>query len=333
MSTWNKVLLGLIIVASLGFLYLAMVALATHRYWRESAEKHEERIEALAAETEKLHEKGLPDGRGGLKELELGLNKYSIGRGRVWYGCSPQKADAQSGAAAVAVDRPDPHGITEKMILYVFEETGVKEGGRFLGEFKVTQVAPKQVALEPSMRMLPGEVQRIAQSRGPWTLRERLPADKRDMFAGYTPEQLAKLLPNEKAVDEYAKAAKGELERVLRDYRQLLKTFDRQRTELIERDQRAQRHLAMVQSSLADTQKLIQEQQSELTVLTANLDEMKRQRDAAVAHLDRLKKELAERTERIEALLAKNREVAAQIAQLQGEAARRVNEQTAIAQH
>ncbi len=34
MSIWNKVLLGVIIVASLGMFYMAMRTLQTHAYWR-----------------------------------------------------------------------------------------------------------------------------------------------------------------------------------------------------------------------------------------------------------------------------------------------------------
>lgn len=41
MSIWNKVLVGLILVASLGFFYLALRTLKTHQYWRNLASGYE----------------------------------------------------------------------------------------------------------------------------------------------------------------------------------------------------------------------------------------------------------------------------------------------------
>ena len=126
MSVWNKVLVGLVFVASLGFFYLAMRTLKTHQYWRELAQRAEARIDTLKEENQ-----GLRDGTGegenyepGTERLRLDLHKMLIDRGRVWYNCEPEP-NPETGQVAVTTDLPDPHGIGDKTVLYVFEEADV----------------------------------------------------------------------------------------------------------------------------------------------------------------------------------------------------------------
>ena len=45
MSIWNKILIGLIIVALLPFFYMAARTLKTHQHWREKAQAFEEQID------------------------------------------------------------------------------------------------------------------------------------------------------------------------------------------------------------------------------------------------------------------------------------------------
>ena len=44
MSIWNKVLIGLILLASIGFFILGARALKTHQYWREQALQLEQEL-------------------------------------------------------------------------------------------------------------------------------------------------------------------------------------------------------------------------------------------------------------------------------------------------
>ena len=56
----------------------------------------------------------------------------------------------------VTIDQPAPHGITEKAVLYAFEEADVqKEKGQYLGEFKVSAVDEKnkKVTLVPTAKL------------------------------------------------------------------------------------------------------------------------------------------------------------------------------------
>ncbi len=67
MGIWNKVLVGLIGVASLVLFYLAARTMKTHQYWRELAAKYEQRIEQLERANQALVEgtgRAAPGNRG-----------------------------------------------------------------------------------------------------------------------------------------------------------------------------------------------------------------------------------------------------------------------------
>lgn len=199
MSIWNKILVGFIFVASVAFFYMAARTLKTHQYWRDLARRHEKKIAAVEKDN-----RVLTDGEGegdqatpGIKQLRAQLHHMLINRGRVWYNCSPGQVNPQTGQVAVTTDQPDPHGIADKTVLYVFGEADVAQQGSYLGEFKVTGVDAKQVVLEPSMKMKPGsrQLQRLVAGKGPWSLYEIMPIDSRDTFASMDEKQLEQLLP------------------------------------------------------------------------------------------------------------------------------------------
>jgi hypothetical protein len=204
MSTWNKVLIGLIIVASLAFLILGARALKTHQFWREQAAQLEESLTAELETYEKLREQ--------VRQLKLQLYEQVVDRGRVWYGCRPQaNADTpKTGAVVVGVEFPDPHQITPNSVLFVFDELPIENGGRYLGQFAVAGVdqANPSVALQPSSRMTQQELQRLAQSaarqNASWALYEIMPIDNHYSLSldELTEEELKALLP-EQIVDEY----------------------------------------------------------------------------------------------------------------------------------
>jgi len=139
MSIWNKVLIGLILVASLGFFYMALRTLRTHQHWREKAQQHEKRIKQFQKDNRQLVE-GTGEGKQyepGIERLRLDLQKMLVGRGRVWRDCKPQPGPQTIKTGQVAVT-PDVRGIGEKTVLYLFEQTAADQGGTYLGKFKVT---------------------------------------------------------------------------------------------------------------------------------------------------------------------------------------------------
>ena len=329
MSIWNKVLIGLIIVASLGLFYVSLRALQTHRYWRTAANKHEAKLAQLPKEIERL-KYGEAEGEECVQSLRIALYKELIDRGRVWYNCAPQQVAAATGEVRVKISKPSPHGIIPNMVLLVFEEKGPKAQGRYLGEFKVKEVGDNLVGMEPSMAMIATELQLLAQSKGPWTLCELTPKDSHDVFAGLSPDELKAILPAN-TVQEYLDDGKDGKKRQLRDYRVLLKSFDRQRAVLIEKVETAKRHKDYVEAALADAKRQVQFRQDELASLRTELAEMTRQHDATLAHQKGLEKELADRKARIALLIAESRAVADEIAQAQAEAVRRVDQRNAVA--
>ena len=194
MSIWNKVLIGLIFVASLGFFYMAMRTLQTHKNWRGKAQAQEKRIKELQQQNRQLVE-GIGEGeeyKPGIDRIELDLRKLLVGRGRVWKDCDPQPGPQtkQTGQVTVAADL---RGIGEKTVLYVFDETAIQQGGRYLGEFKVVKVDEPngRLDVQPSLKMSLDELQRLAASaagEARWTMYEIMPADGHEVFA-----ELAKL--------------------------------------------------------------------------------------------------------------------------------------------
>lgn len=326
MSIWNKILVGLIIVASLGLLYAGMQALATHQYWRESAQKHEAKIDALANEIEQL-KYGEVEG-GNLGQRRVALFAWLAGRGRVWYNCVPQQViNPETAEVRVAPDQDGAHGVSENMTVFVFEAGTEESPGRFLGQFHVKSVADKQIAIEPSLPLTPEELAYLLQSKGPWTLRELLPGDRRDLFAELDEEALRKLLPKE-TVEQYLA---DDPPRSLRDYSILLKSLERRRVILKAQKEDAQRHKQHVETSLADAKRQVEFREVERAALKTELADMVRQRDTALAHQNTLEKELADRRVKIAQLLDQTRAVADEIARDQFRALEQIDGRGAVA--
>ena len=66
----------------------------------------------------------------------------------------------------------------------------------------MTEAAGLQAKLVTVNELDDHEKQRLANSRGPWSMYETMPVDQLELFAGLSEEQLEKLLP-EASVEEY----------------------------------------------------------------------------------------------------------------------------------
>ena len=88
-------------------------------------------------------------------------------------------------------------------------------------------------------------------SKGPWMIRELMPVDSHEIFAGKSEEELRAMLP-EQVVDNYLNDGKEGFARNLRDYRTLLKWHDQRRTKQIEAEEAGVRYNKHLDASLAD---------------------------------------------------------------------------------
>jgi hypothetical protein len=120
------------------------------------------------------------------------LDAALFGRGKAWMNCSPQ-FDAATGTVLVRFDQP--HHIDDKIILNAFQGLDNPGSGRYMGEFKVSGVEGNNVMLTPTYT--PGAARRalLQQAHAPWSLYEVLPADKNELFAGMSEEDIREMLP------------------------------------------------------------------------------------------------------------------------------------------
>lgn len=303
MSMWNKVLLGLIGVASLLLFYMAVRTLKTHQSWRELARKYEQAIDRVQRENKSLAggvEKSGAPMQPGIRQLRLELNTFLMDRGRAWFNCDAKvKVNPEEGSAEVAVttDQPAPNGITDNTVVYAFEEADVqKNKGRYLGEFKVTKVDGKQSLLAPTSRLTPREAERLAAAQRPWTLYELMPRDNQTQPP--------------------------------RDYKVLLDAERMRQTRLANRIAESTVDNKLVADAVAQGKQ--QEEAVNRDVAAAKEDAKKfgAEREAVAKYRQSLQQELDATNADIVRLIKENQEKAQRMAKLQWEATRRIDQRT-----
>ncbi len=357
MSIWNKVFLGLIAVAGLVFFYTAARTLKTHQHWREKAIRFQQRL----ADTDKQLSELVAWNRATYNEIIKLVND----RGRVWYDCKPERADPQSREIAVKVEAPDPHGITNTLVLHVFEDEDVREGGRYLGQFQVQQINGPTVVLRATRLATANSWQRAAAGAGRsvWVLYEKMPFDSHEFFAQLTDEEKKNILPAETAA-EYIKhgqeatweqleaeklsgmivdqsgvpliddrgqpitGAKGTYWRNLRDYQDLFYQFDIQRTLLADRLASVNTDAQMAAFAAANAKQDVVFYDQTINALKTESAKVGAERSALAEHFKRLSDTAAAISAGIDYLLAENKKMAAAIAAIQIRAARIIEEQT-----
>jgi uncharacterized membrane-anchored protein YhcB (DUF1043 family) len=355
MNIWNKALVGCIIATSLGLFYTAMRTLKTHQNWRAQARTLEKSIKDLDARNVETQAK--------LADTQLSLKKLVNDRGRVWRNCGPDQADAQSGKVPVTIDQAEPHGIDNKLVLYVFEEADVDKGGQYVGEFTVDAVADKQVTLKPSRDLTPREFQRLGQStqgKKPWVLYEKMPFDNHDALADLSEAEKKAVLPAEtlnqyvkdgqqatwEQIDEWKvqgtlvddkgkpmvdedgkkKAGKGTYVRQLRDYKTLFDWYGGDRTRLADLLASTERDTKLMEDAVADAQRDVEFQKKEIGVLKEELTAHQAELAAIRAHFQAVRQKVAKIAADLNQLMQSNRTKAAELARLQSQATRLIDE-------
>lgn len=346
MYIWNKVLVGLIFVATIPFVLFAAQALKTHAYWRSNYNAHEERIATLTKQNEELAEG--TDSDAGVRSLKLELHKLMMDRGRIWFNCVKQQVDPQTGAMRLQTSSPKPNGIVTKTVLYAFDETPIEQGGGFLGEFQVSAVAEDLLTLIPAHKFSPQQIQRIQSSKGTVSLYDILPFDNHEMLAGLTDDQLKAMLSraNPESVREYLKDGKpaeaddpqnveiegvvvrqrrdeaGNYLRQLNDYQILLQSHHAQRSLLTALREAAVRDKQYIETALADAKNQVQFRENEKAKLQAEKAELEHELEVVAAHQKELQEQLAQVKQDIQDTLAANEKTAGELAQVQKDSAR-----------
>ncbi|MEN1679542.1 MAG: hypothetical protein AAGJ46_08105 [Planctomycetota bacterium] len=293
----------------------------------------------------------------GLVDLRhlVGLENRALGR--VWRNVQPAGAvDQQTGQVVVAIEAPQPPGISQDAILYVFEQGPANsatppQGRQYLGEFRAVSVADQQVTLEPVLEFDRYEADRLSNSRGPWSLYETMPTDRDEIFDRYTDEQLRQLLPAA-TVEEYLRDGTpwtvddGEwtkqglkdqvtrqvigpdewtdetvfvYQRRLRDYAFLFNDFAKEYTELRARQAALVEDATKLKATLARAKQIAQSKQTEQAALKFDLDGVQRELSAIESHTAAVRQQLAAGERLLQRLLASNARMADRLRQRQQE--------------
>ena len=198
----QMILVGLILISSVAFFYMAARTLKMRQNWEENRKEFLEKLAAV--EDGKMQGTQVVDA--GIKQLKeqkkqwvLAANLAQFLRGRVWNEAVSVKQVSPFGVITVSVEQPSPSGIEAKMVLFVFEHKDREKGGKYLGQFTVTAVRDKQVELTPIPALVDDNTQLnvITASRGPWDLYEIMPVDSHELFASLDKETLKTLLPGD----------------------------------------------------------------------------------------------------------------------------------------
>jgi cell division protein FtsL len=342
MSTWNKVLVGLIIVTSLVYFYFGALALKTHQAWQECYEGHEAALEKIAQQ-----ENELINGPEGLRALKVEVNKFTVDRGRVWPGAKPLQFNPATGEASVVVTLPPPPPSAVNLQLFAFEEpTQGKPHGDYLGEFTLKAVGGQlnqQWQLQPARALADDQKARIQQSRGTWSLCELMPRAVPGYFelaeGGQPRAEAAPAAPPAK-VEQSAPSgtapaaepsprdtAKPKLE-YLADYEGLFTEFYRLRAVLTDAIASEQTDLAAMENSLTQAQQRIDQLNKEVADLKVELAKAETARDTVAAHRQAVENKVAELQSAIAQTQKANQAAVAEIARIQLEATRRIDERT-----
>lgn len=339
MSLTNKILIGFILVLGLVFFYTAARTLQTHSAWRSAVNDLEKRLEAADTQREQLLH-GSPS-TPGIQQRRNELDHVTLGRGHVWYNAVPGQIDPANGVVTLTIESQAPHQLTQNTLVYVFGDR--EKGGGYLGEFRATAVADKQVTLKPANRFAPSELDRLQKSPGPWTLYDTMLADNHEAFAGLDDEQ-RKTLPPEVNTDEYRKDGQpadpndpqdrvvdGKYVRQLRDYLAAFHEFYRLRTIHLDWIAAQQKDKDYMTAGLERANQTIQLRAKQIDETKQQLARLTEERNAVVAHREKLADQLADVRKSIGELSEQNAQLASRLARWQSNALSRANQRTAAA--
>jgi len=250
----HTLILAFLVFAAAGTQFvMAVYALKTHKSWQEiiygvrkpDREKRSNGlVKDIEIETRKNEILAHGDWTGGVLTTE-GIDQkkqrllaLSVDRGGCWKQCIPAP-QGDDGRVNVRVPNPEGRQLRANMLVYAFEDTPVADGGKYVGEFRITGVTVADeddaaeegeggsfttIQLVPSLPLDPTinkeEIERITQSvtrlegqgedaeQGHWTIYDRMPADAHYLFSAQAlekdGEELSSWVP-ESVLEEYKK--------------------------------------------------------------------------------------------------------------------------------
>jgi hypothetical protein len=363
----HTTLVVLVFLAAAGFFILASETLRINAVLRKQANRLESQLAQVTTEVDALQhgtrnaqvinalaaeEVAIPEDAEeipSISDLDHRLHLLTRLRGSVWRKVMPAGFDPQTGAVTVTVESPQPSGIAPDTILYAFEEgppghPDPASGAQYLGEFRVKEAAGQQASLVPVNLLDQAEQQRLAASRGPWSLYETMPIDQNEIFAGLSEDKLRELLPAE-SVEEYirqgtpagpdddewhvvgideegnavgpddmSKAAKKIYQRRLRDYSVEFSELNRRRVALLANMEAVAADNEKLKAALASAEQLGAFRDDEIRKLTFDLAGVKKEREIIEKHLATVQQQLANARRLLDQAIAENRRLADELA-------------------
>jgi hypothetical protein len=363
MNVWTKVLLGLLFVAAIGFFHAAIRTVKTFQYWSGESSSFERQLTTVRAEIASLrnadHARPMDDKTFGVQQLRFDLGRLLANRGRIWSNCTRKNNVAldSRGRTEVTVSCDDSSVTSDKrfdkLLLYAFEDGDDPSSVKYLSEFTVKAVGQNGIVLVSTTQLTPLERKHIQESRTPWVLYELMPTDQHDLFASSPddwrkmPDDLRKKffpdpdpgmskadqekwketkwwLPEEYALDGQEIQGK-KFERELRDYLQVIRDCETERTLFDDRIASLERDENYLKAAKDDSEKQLAFVQRDRAQAIADRDREIKQRDATAAHYATLQHMLDANGAAVAQALYNNAEAARRIAEIQKDAADQID--------
>lgn len=325
---YQVVLVVFVFLGSVAFFYLAARTLATHNAWRTVVNRETAELQRLEEETRVLREGGPVDQDGvanpkGVEQLNRDLQTLTLDRGGALFDV--QLDEVKDGTVQLTLGSPD-HGLVPGTVVFAFSQKPLSEGGRYLGEFKVTSVGEGEeatkVQLTTNLPLSEPQSQRLAAAAGPLALYMMMPIDDAKLFASMDDDTRQSLLPAD-SVSDYAKA-----DRALHDYEQMFHENYVQQSILKDTIETLKGNIARTEGATSESEKEAGYRQTEKTNLTADLEKFEHEKKVIADYHDSLARMYQQVHDSLKATYLANRRMANQLTTSQTKAAREIDRRT-----
>ncbi len=326
-KTWQIYQVVLVVFVFLGavvFFNMAALTLATHRAWRTAVIQRETELAAVTKQTQEILGNGAVDSAGqppkGIRQLKQEVQKLAMDRGGVLYDVAV--GGVKNGVVDLTLKSPE-HGLVPNAVLFAFDEAKFEAGGRYQGEFKVVAVGEGEkantVQVAPNLPLTETQSQRLAASKGPWTLYTTMPIDDVAVFANLDDKTKSALLPPA-SLSEYAAP-----DRKLRDYELLFHDNYIQRSLLSDDISRITSNIDRTTADVKEATGEIAYRETEKGSLQADLEKFRYEQTAIAAYQKTLELLFARVRGSLKSKFVENKQFAAELTADQWKAAEEIN--------